>query len=304
MKKMHKAALLSTISLAIASTSFAWPNYNGPYNNGPVASPYCGGFYTGIGLGIVHTDADVNVDPTVTINNILDTPSTLSVEQNTNAAENSFLGNIYLGYGSLLYSSPWYLGAEVFANIAQHDMTTNAYASNTTTSQCCTIKNTLNSHTEAQLSPVEGGIDIRPGYLITATTLLFGRVGVAFNELKYDQDNTFVLNANSSSASPGAELDISQDKFVAGLRLGFGLEQYVGKGFALSANYVWTDYGKVSASGVANSASLGSSNTLCGFQSGGSADVTSNSFTLGMSYLFGQKDKYDASFNNTPRYYS
>src|SRR5690606_2935067 len=92
-------------------------------------------------------------------------------------------------------------------------------------SQNMTVTNTT------RLSPLQAGIDLRPGFLLQPGTLLYSRVGIAISRLSLDSNTSNTGdNFNQTWSVP---LALSASKTVAGLRLGAGIEQSISSRFNL-----------------------------------------------------------------------
>ena len=93
----------------------------------------------------------------------------------------------------------------------------------------------------------EFNIDMRPGWLITANTLLYARLGVAVNSLDIKSSGTWTeVSNNRSPAVPVIASDTSKyDQTVAGIRIGAGIEYLFSKHFGVTLDYIYTDYGDI-----------------------------------------------------------
>lgn len=147
-------------------------------------------------------------------------------------------------------------------------------------------------------------MDLRPGILLSPDTLLYGRVGAAFNTLKITSDSinmgsyVFPVFFNRSlQLNTASALVASDSKDVTGLRLGAGLEQYLGYNIAIEADYIYTNYGDINVNSIGNSIGgeiiLGEGDDLIphtipgGFVNHTKVDVTSNAALVGLTYYFG-----------------
>ncbi len=98
----------------------------------------------------------------------------------------------------------------------------------------------LSINTCIALNDAEGGIDALPSIILGNDTLLRGRVGVAYNKAKLN-----VISQTLTGGSPSI-FRSSKDKTVYGWRVGLGLEERIDQTLAVSLDYVYTGYGKVS----------------------------------------------------------
>lgn len=93
-----------------------------------------------------------------------------------------------------------------------------------------------------QTNDVEPAIDFKPGLFLSDDTLLYGRIGAAWNEVSltdtahYDLVNHGVIFDASST----------QSESVLALRLGLGVEHYLREQFTVFMDYTYTNYGDMS----------------------------------------------------------
>lgn len=256
------------------------------------------GAYLGAGLGGSFTRGDLKAEP----NSAADfdpqegaPPNDISAALSaTNTLKrNSFAGNLYAGYGHAW--QPLYLGVEAFIKLANYKMN---YAASTTATKTAgggsyTLTDNLATASEVKLNPLEFGIDLRPGVLVTPNTLLFGRLGVAFNKLTLNSTTTtsgeYTNGAGFTKNFSGA-ITNTASKSVPGLRLGLGLEQHLNEHLALRLDYVYTYYGKISTNN--STAPLIDDGSGTGTVTGTvtdhtSAIVSNHTVMLGLSYYFG-----------------
>ncbi len=86
-------------------------------------------------------------------------------------------------------------------------------------------------------------------------SLLFIRLGIAFNNLSLNSDTTTYTDG---TIVPGTKsLNYSSSKFLVGFRAGAGLEQKLTPSLAVRADYAYTYYGKISTNGSNYSSPLG-----------------------------------------------
>ena len=157
---------------------------------------------------------------------------------------NSLVGAIHGGY-----SYTWeelYLGGEAFIKGSRNK----ASISDTTTfSQNIAGNPTtlgITSNTRTTLKNVEFGIDFRPGYLVTPHSLLYARIGAAFNKLSLTSNLTFNAQ-NPAFGQVSFPLPQGNSKTKTALRLGAGLEQQICEYWSLRADYTYTYYGRIAA---------------------------------------------------------
>jgi opacity protein-like surface antigen len=194
--------------------------------------------------------------------------------------KNSFAGEIFTGYGCDW--DKFYLGAEAYFKTARGRAKNTATSTMTTTLPTFGAPITLNSTTTttAKLRNGEFGIDIRPGVLLTPSTMLYGRVGAAFNRIQLH--TTTVVNNNA------ATLVNSRKKNATGLRLGGGMEHEFCSNWALRVDYVYTSYRKVNGSasqaGAIVAPPLGTGTVAT--STTGSAKLNNHTTMLGVAYYW------------------
>lgn len=166
-------------------------------------------------------------------------------------------GELFVGYGELLYSK-FYLSAEGFLDpfgsslhlnqlgTANYDFT-NLFAD--------TISNTILSTKSKLSTSSEFGIDLRPGIFIDNNTLLYGRIGFSYDEIKLKSSSSFNVATSSNilfptSLSSFSVLSTSEEQNKFGLRIGGGIEEYLGYNISLTADYIYTDYGHLATNGI------------------------------------------------------
>lgn len=273
--------ILLTISLAISTGAMA-DTSNSAFN----------GYYGGISGGIMRTESKITNSVLSQFSNSESDFNFLVLEQNniyTHKTDGT--GDIFLGYGHFFGNTNFYWAGEIFFNWAQRKNTLNnqEYFREPETdadSELFTTTNTL------RLQNSEFGLDFRPGYLFDTNTMVYGRIGVAFNKVKNTISSNFTFFDNNP---PGPIYDnsasISQSKQKAALRLGLGLEQMVTKNVAVTADYIYTYYGKVSTSGFADTISRSDDGDVGvvnsnGLELGSSGRMSTQAGMIGIKYYF------------------
>lgn len=214
--------------------------------------------------------------------------------------KNSFAGDVFLGYGCGAWD-PIYLGAELFLKGNKATITNVDEASATTIDVGVRIVGVptfqnIATQVRSRLRPWEFGIDARPGVLLCEDTLLYGRIGVAFNRLS-------VRTITSNSANVTTPLDgvvtvpvntilLEKHKNIGALRLGLGLEKEICENLSLRTDYIYTRYRKVTNSG--SNGPVASTIATLGGPIAGTSTVSSttvnrllgHSVMLGLSYYW------------------
>lgn len=251
------------------------------------------GLYGGVMGGLVHTKAQTSVNT----NTLSDTPfagsdtDLSSSPQNVNQTKNSGIGALYLGYGKFINNSRFYMAGEVFGDFAKRNPASSTY--NSLAGFTPAEYASLATNTQVKLNNGEFGVDFRPGYLVAPNTLLYGRIGAAFNKISLTTNNTYVVAGSKEgegSYSYTSTLPVTNTKNALGLRLGLGAEHYLGNNFALTFDYIYTYYGKVTASNTGNTTGADDTGsaviTTGGFTGQSSTKVSTQAAMLGIKYYF------------------
>ena len=202
------------------------------------------GQYVGVGAGGVFPFYNTQVNTLITAR----LPFLAEVNGKGDFSSNDGFGNIFLGYGFVLNS--FYVGPEVYFSAGRRpnaDLTIQAL--NTNPSEL------LSTYTMAKLNSWEEGIDGRLGWLATPGTLLFVRLGAAFNNITVNSNTT--TYTNGTIVPETKLLNYKASKSLVGFRAGAGLEQKLTPRISVRADYVYTDYGSFSTHGSNYGAPLG-----------------------------------------------
>lgn len=269
---MKKLALLSLPVILVASAqAFATQN------------EFCG-FYAGVSLGGAFRSGAGHTSSTTSITSGTDT-LTATRDLKFDARKNAFLGSFAVGYG-YEWCDDLYLGLEGFVNgSSHHSHTPTETTTLSDTDDGVTETLTYSNRVRAKLHSAEVGIDLRPGYVLCKNTMLYGRVGVAYNRLTLSSDPTFSFVEGTTSL-PGS-VSLRGHKNRGAFRIGGGLERMFCDNFAIRMDYVYTYYGKVSNTrSFTGSTTVGGVTTTAAFSSASSVKVTSNTTTLGLFYYW------------------
>jgi outer membrane immunogenic protein len=258
MKKQLICGIVSSVVLTAAATA-------------ALAETCFEGFYTGISLGGSFTNGHLTKGKDLSLTALGQT-GTATFSSKHDLRKNAGVGALYLGYGS--FSDYFYLGGELFADW------THRKAKGTQDYSVSLAANplTLTDMTNVKLNGFEYGVDLRPGYKLTNDSLVYARVGVAFNKLKATETLTVGSGTTASQFVP-----LSKKKNVAALRVGAGIEQGICENLVLRADYIYTYYGKVNAK---NSSNLATSNFNSSAAARSTAKLSNNTVMLGLSYYW------------------
>lgn len=230
-----------------------------------ISSPTCAmayttlfnGYYGGVMGGIMQTDTQISASSSAAYNTFFFTDKELALAQsNVNVFKYSGAGAIYLGYGHFIPNSCFYLAGEIFGNwaVRNNALRNHAYHSDLDVFFGDNHHESLTNLTSTKLRNSEFGIDIRPGFMMDTNTLLYGRIGLAFNKLTTKNTNDFaytgLLPVFPPLTTSHSFLNQSKTKNKTALRLGIGLEYHVAENLSVTADYIYTYYGKVNTSAV------------------------------------------------------
>lgn len=246
------------------------------------------GFYMGASIG--GTTTSVNQDMTVTVginslggvlnsDNIGFQTGPLSLKTN-----NSFKGALYTGFGKCW--DAWYLAAEIFVDLAQYRNldAIEGDSFETALGGATILVTEEQADTHTKLSPFQFGVDLRPGVLLTPTSMLYGRIGFAYVDLNLNTNAVFAGNLPVAPDVWALILPLSVKRDVAALRLGGGLEQHICPRLNVRLDYTYTYYGRESISGAVDETFAASGNIFT-LNTDTSVKVYNNTLMLGLTYL-------------------
>lgn len=284
MKKIHVIFLV----LSILGHSMAHATTANPFN----------GFYSGGSLG--NSFAQTNLQFSGSADAVLTGFATtvVPIGSQTHLVKNALIGSLFSGYGHT-----WdrrYLGGELLVSASNYRMdgTTNTGLSqdfNLFSSVTFLVGADAAIKTQAKISPIQFVAALRPGYLLTPDTLLYGRVGAAIARVSF--------NANTSASSsvglvtPGSTtnllfpitLQASANKLLAGLQVGGGLEQKCNDRWSVRVDYTYTDYGRLQANATKSTNLIDFSGATAGALSvigRNSVRIIDQTIMLGVLYHF------------------
>jgi opacity protein-like surface antigen len=292
-----KKKLISAICLsAVAASSVA------------KAQDFCGfdGFFIGLSGGLASTNANIHAfSPTTYTDGFDFFTNTLNLDTKSKITQNRGIIAATLGYSWLC--DKLYLGVELGGSYSPNHLN-ESFDSGSNYNDLGLIQvpaifsSTLNLDAKAKLRKWEWTADFTPGVVPCDGLLVFGRIGVAWNQLHLDTntvfnyvDNLFDFNGSPFTTNNNVTipLALSQKKNRSALRLGVGIAHYISDNFVLSANYIYTDYGKVCVTDstsipiIVDVVSVGPTTVLGSLPSTTNVHVWRQSITIGLNYYFG-----------------
>ena len=352
MKRQTTSFLASALLLTASATQVSADPFSGFYTGVSIGGEFTNGCETvndtatmnGLMKGIPSSTAsDGPKYYSVPFSNVSnDDALSSNLSSRHDQRKNRFAGAIFAGYAYSCES--YFIAAELFAKGSQYKTKTcytEEFLSGSEVTGAESFSSngdpwrkayasvigpfTRNTETRTKLNPVEFGIDLRPGFLLSCDSLLYARIGVAFNRLR---TNTRVTNATSLQVQafdfglpsvnavwepvlPSQTITTpvfattsyySKNKNVGAFRIGGGLEQCFCDCYYVRLEYTYAHYGKICATSSAspsfshstpNSSPLGAEAipsldtnlTLASTQSR-KVKVTSNVVQLGLSYYW------------------
>ncbi len=200
------------------------------------------GVYMGLSAGGLNTAMDLESLSTYNFNQSSYSPESVTSDSYQEANDTSTVWAGRLGYGTNIYDSIAWLGLEIFGNLANREVENDSFKIHPSLVE-------VMSDTQASLNNGEYGIDLKPGVLLGSSSLLYARIGAAFNILRVNSEVFGDNNPYHYHTYLPLNLNLQESKHVTGLRLGLGFEQKVSCQLSFALDYIYTTYGSISNSG-------------------------------------------------------
>lgn len=142
-----------------------------------------------------------------------------------------------LQFGAGFNTEAFYLGAELSGQLFDGDFDT------VSTSFNDSVPSVQTTHTsQLQLNNFEIALDFKPGFYLYENTLIYGRIGIAANELELSE------NVQTFQELTNEEINIQSQNTedVYPLRLGVGVERRFNDDWSILIDYIYTRYGDIS----------------------------------------------------------
>lgn len=254
---MFKKVLLASAVLA-ATTSVALANggdFTAPAPVAPAPVGFIGAFYAGVGVSADSSNIKFDRTRTTTVQTVNGLGTITGVDTFSNRYNAESLGawgvdgTAFIGYGGS-FNNQWYLGLEIFGDITSLEHKSRNRLSESFASYDPDGTGTVISAGTSSATPVRFnikkqwglGVDLRPGYMLTDATVLYGIIGYEYSRWKMDGyvdgingDNVFGFTTSSRNFS-------NKDKNENGFRLGLGMGTNITRNVQLRGDYVHTWY--------------------------------------------------------------
>jgi opacity protein-like surface antigen len=288
-KNVMLLPLIFASSMTVSLSAFATKGaaYVAPTHTND--SYYHSGFYLGGAIGanqyLANTESNVYAAyESTTFSLLLELGSYDDLETESKAL--GFMGQAQLGYA---YINDWFfLAGEISGNgtTGSNNLDQDTpYATSNSLEGTFTL---LRSDLDIELNSWEPVVDIKIGFKVTPNSLLYARVGAAFNEIQVKEKLNLDINY-FEAFDVLSSLESTHSDSVVGLRLGVGGEHRFSENLAATLDYVYTDYGSVNVSGMGDS-SYYYQGDIETFEDGLAFDsevnVKRNVVMLGMNYYF------------------
>ncbi len=250
------------------------------------------GFYMGANSGIQLNLANGHNKNSISYFNLfLDEADTTSNTQWLDQNEATITGSLFAGYG---LNFCWaYVGAEGFVNFSQFHLKSKNdisgalnFIDRTNPDEFAIVEKALNTKIRTKCRIAEYGIDLKPGFSFYNCALIYGRIGVAFNQFEtklkargsYSDESSFEPPASVSQFLP-----LHEQKHVAALRLGFGAEYLFYYCMGLTMDYIYTNYNDLCIHGSQNTITPYGT-AIDGLKINSETSLKKHTVTIGLTY--------------------
>lgn len=189
-------------------------------------------YYAGGAGGMVNYSADINQNSAEILEFASPPPAITMIPSSGHIKESTIAGQLQFGLGYKHHH--WYLAAEASGQFSDGDI---GEMSPTFALHMSPFINSI-QNIGAKLNSFELAVDLKPGFYLSPRTLVYGRVGAAFNELEVHQSFSF----QSDEVNVHDIASISESDNVVGLRLGLGVEHNIYDELTIFLDYVYTQY--------------------------------------------------------------
>lgn len=242
------------------------------------------GIYGGITTGLSHLNGKLETNSSFT--DIISTAPfgtfNRNLSNNIKSYNNMADFGLNVGYSDLI-NDQFYLGGEL-GGIYHTNSDLKADVNSKADDLSDTTNNiSIESHLRTRLKKYEFYADVMPGILFCDNFLAFGRLGLAINRIDY----LAFTNVHFFNGIGFIDNNLAQkiSKTRSGLRLGFGVGQYITQNIVLTASYIYTWYRKFNIAGSANTITTDGTFPN-GFVFNNTSHVNKQSIMVGLNYYF------------------
>lgn len=240
-----KKSLIVLSALAFTSLSAL---AGGPEMAPPPPPPCFDGFYIGAGIGFQALNFNTrNAFLFIDDFNPDDGEASALIAQSNNGAGIDVSGTFFAGYGLTFWDQQAYAGLEGWLTVSDISNRSRNFSSTFIPNSDVEDVSQIDVATDIKqtLNTVAGGLDFRLGWLITPTTLIYGKVGVGWDSVR-TRIRTFVAEFDGDGDqfdTTGSDLSRSRTRDITAFRAGGGIEQCINQDWSIRADYTWSDYG-------------------------------------------------------------
>ncbi len=225
--------------LGLCTSTLIWSGDMG------IVKPAFNGFYVGGALGPTYVRAHENIAASVTAElggtGVGDLSAAAPLSFQSDMSKTSLIGTLFGGYART-WNERYYLGGEIAVTEADYGMSNKLGAGVVLSIGGFPISLADASiTTHSNISPTQFTAAIRPGYLLTPTTLGYGRVGIAVARTSFSALSNATLLGLNSTLTPSA------NRFAGFFQTGGGLEQKINEHWTARVDYIYTNYGQAIA---------------------------------------------------------
>ncbi len=240
MQKLLKSILVYLLT-SVGTVAFAIPtSFSGFYAGGSIGEGFT------IGKGITNSLAVFNypISGLPPFNFMSNQDRNFSIKSNKSECV------FFVGLGGNYHQL--YIAAELFINSNSSKTQIFESTNNPMLFSIETFTVNTSSVTDIRAKPFGFGFDLRPGVLLTDTTLLFARLGAIRKRIKISSQ-VKAVNYNNDSSFPDfndklpISLSVNRQRDVFTFRTGGGIEQFLSDCLSIRMDYIYSNYGRIKA---------------------------------------------------------
>ena len=239
-KGLNKNIRQGVIVCCLLPTAMAFSMPSSPFN----------GYYVGAEFGESLAYANQTIQNNVDLqfsgfSFISHQPFNIQSSMVTSAAS----GALFVGHGHVW--NRFYLGGELALSNSYYKMSSSADSGIIrNVENFITISGHESVNTTANVSPTQLGVFLRPGVMLTPTSLLYGRVGTSVVNVRYNTTNVALKTLSQSGTSIDFPITLKTNKTInrAAFQIGTGLEQAINDKLTVRLDYLYSYYGTIQPS--------------------------------------------------------